>query len=435
MKEWKPLAKRFIFERFDIEPENGRIAFVYTTDAGHSFTHELSYDFPKNVNVQELIPAAFALGMAELAHFWKATLAPEILVKAGALSKDQIAFWENLYTKGLGEFFYVNQIDFRGLIQIASAPKVPEIRPAGGTRAPNRALVPFGGGKDSLVTGEMLKKQEKGFSWFELEPLPFGKKLREISGVTTCVSMGRNVARNFASIMDLVRQGAPNGHVPITATYMFSAAFVAQAEGFSDIVMSLERSADVGNVEYLGQMVNHQYSKSLEFEIMAAEYIRTYINPDLRLFSLLRPLYEIQIAQEFAKHSEYFSSFISCNRGLKTGTWCGECAKCAFMFAALSAFLPPQTVVGIFKKNLFEDTLLLPLYTDMIGLGSMKPFDCVGTFEENLLALFLSGEQYKKVGMSLPAILMQLPIAKGGEHTGLLTERGDHRIPKEYRYE
>jgi hypothetical protein len=180
-------------------------------------------------------------------------------------------------------------------------------------------------------------------------------------------------------------------------------------------------------------MVNHQYSKSFEFEIMAAEYLRAYVAPDLRLFSLVRPLYELQIVREFAKHPEYFPYFISCNKGLKTGTWCGACAKCAFMFAALSAFLPPQILIGIFKRNMLDDTSLLPLYTDMIGRGAMKPFDCVGTFEENLLALYLAGERYTEAGLPLPAILEKLPLAEGKAYEGLLDERGEHRIPADYQ--
>ena len=107
-------------------------------------------------------------------------------------------------------------------------------------------LVPFGGGKDSLVTGELLKRAGKSFSWFELEPLPFATALKEVSGVTGSVTMGRDVGKNFAPVVALVASGAPNGHVPITATYMLSAVFAAKASGYRDVVMSIERSASEG---------------------------------------------------------------------------------------------------------------------------------------------------------------------------------------------
>jgi 7-cyano-7-deazaguanine synthase in queuosine biosynthesis len=432
MKEWKPLAARFYFDSFRINAEKGLVTYVYTTDAGHLFTHELSFGFPKRTDVSSLAPAAFALGMAELAHFWKAILAPEIVIRAGKLSSEQIAFWENLYTKGLGEFFYVNQIDFRNLVHITNDAGAPAISPTE-SALQKRALVPLGGGKDSLVTGELLKKQEKEFSWFELEPLPFAKELRAISRNGEYISVGRNVAKNFAPVIELVKKGAPNGHVPITATYMLSAVLAAKIDGFSDVVMSLEQSAEEGNVEYLGMSVNHQYSKSFEFEKMMHEYVQRHIDPNVRLFSLLRPLYEIEIVQEFVKYPQYFEHFVSCNRGLKSGTWCGACAKCAFMFAALSAFLPSRTVVGIFKKSLFEDESLVPLYEELVGMHTAKPFDCVGTYEENLLALYLSGKRYKESDVPLPPVLARLPIAKGEAYLPLLAARGESIIPPDYQ--
>jgi hypothetical protein len=293
--------------------------------------------------------------------------------------------------------------------------------------------VPFGGGKDSLVTGELLKKQGRAFSWFELEPLPFSTELKELSGTTESVRIGRDVAKNFAPIIELVRAGAPNGHVPITATYMFSAALAAQVYGFSDVVMSLERSASEGNVEYLGETINHQYSKSFEFEKAAAEYVRQYVNPDIRLFSLLRPLYELQIVREFSAYSKYFQHFVSCNRSLKSGGWCGMCAKCAFMFSALSAFLPLEVVTGIFHQNLFETTELIALYEALIGMHEAKPFDCVGTFNENLLALYLSGKQYADRNLSLPPVLAALPIARGERYLSMLDERGESLVPLDYQ--
>ncbi|MGH7175075.1 MAG: hypothetical protein ACREGR_01805 [Minisyncoccia bacterium] len=428
----RALAQTFYFESVELEPAHGYVRYRYTTDVGHVFIHELTFAPVAKAKKEDLMAAAFALGMAELAHYWKAILAPQIIIKAGALDEAQIAFWTNLYEQGLGEFFYVNQLDFLDLIHIESDPKASAISPTPPSAAA-RTLVPFGGGKDSLVTGELLKAQGKDYAWFELEPLPFGKKLREISGVTECISMGRDVIKNFAPIMELVRQGAPNGHVPITATYIMSAALAAELYDFRDIIVSLERSADEGNVEYLGRTINHQYSKTFEFESAAQAYLTRYVDPNLRVFSLLRPLYELQIIREFAKYPEYFPYFISCNRGLKRGTWCGECAKCAFMFAALSAFLPPETAVGIFHKNLFEYEGLLPLYTELIGRGEIKPFDCVGTFDENLLALYLAGKRYATAGLSLPFILKSLPIEKGAAHEALLEERGPSLIPVDYK--
>lgn len=430
---YAPLAEVFYFDSFTVDADSGKILFNYSTDKNHSFVHELVFkNLQRNKNLDT---AVFALGMAELVHYWKAILSPKIVIRAGALSPEQIIFWENLYTKGLGEFFYKNNIDFRNLIHIEVDDRAPEMKMTE-TEKTGKALVPFGGGKDSLVSGEILKEMGKDFSWFELEPLSFSKKLMEVSGNTRSVAVGRDVKKNFDPVRKLVESGSPNGHVPITATYIFSAVLAAEINGFRDILLSLERSAEEGNVQYLGETINHQYSKTFEFEKQAYEYVKTYINPNIRVCSLLRPFYEMQITKKFSELKKYFPYFISCNKGLKNGTWCGECAKCAFMFAGLSAFLPPETVESIWKKNLFKDKNLIPLYKDMVGLGSSKPFDCVGTYHENLLALFLSGEQYKKRGVDLPVVLKELPIQDGEQYRGLLDEKGsEHIIPEEYTYD
>ncbi len=52
----------------------------------------------------------FSLGMVELISYWKIACPPRVVVKAGALSQEQVGWWKNLYFNGLGEFFYVNQI-------------------------------------------------------------------------------------------------------------------------------------------------------------------------------------------------------------------------------------------------------------------------------------------------------------------------------------
>ena len=157
---YTPLAQTFFFDSFGVNTARGEVVFSYSTDAGHHFTHTLSMAFPSDANAEAVAPAVFALGMAELPSYWKAILAPSIVIKAGALDETQIAFWENLYTKGLGEFFYVNQIDFRGLVNIRSDLSAPRL--AVSSRIGASALVPLGGGKDSLVTAELLKKQGNG---------------------------------------------------------------------------------------------------------------------------------------------------------------------------------------------------------------------------------------------------------------------------------
>ncbi len=173
---------------------------------------------------------------------------------------------------------------------------------------------------------------------------------------------------------------------------MCTALFAALLYDFRVVVASNEASANYGNVMYLGSEMNHQWSKSLEFETLLSQYVTNYISQDLSVFSLLRPLTEMDIAKTFSKYPNYFHSFTSCNTNFKIqhnprrGQWCGKCPKCAFVFLILSAFLPKETVIGIFQKNLFADPTLIATYEELLGIAGFKPFECVGTPEESILA-------------------------------------------------
>jgi hypothetical protein len=167
-----------------------------------------------------------------------------------------------------------------------------------------------------------------------------------------------------------------------------------------------------GNVKYLGKTINHQYSKTFDFEKRFKEYFEKYLSKKINYFSLLRPLHEIQIAKIFSKSPEYFNKFLSCNEAYKTnsgkkeitGKWCGKCSKCLFVFTMLYPFVDKEELVKIFNKNLFEDKTLIPLMKDLVIEGREKPFDCVGTKKEVLLSLCLNIKKEKELPVVLKAL-------------------------------
>jgi hypothetical protein len=152
--------------------------------------------------------------------------------------------------------------------------------------------------------------------------------------------------------------------------------------------MSNEKSANEGNVEYLGEQINHQWSKSAEFETAFNAYVDKYINKHLTYFSKLREMTELEIVEEFAKLPQYFESATSCNSNWKISRehqsmkWCGTCPKCTFVFALMAAHLSKDIVVKMFGGNVFDDESTIPLFQQLLGLEGFKPFECVGTPEE-----------------------------------------------------
>lgn len=159
-------------------------------------------------------------------------------------------------------------------------------------------------------------------------------------------------------------------------------------------------------------MINHQYSKSSEFETDFQQYVAAYMS-DTRYFSLLRDLYEIKIAKLFSEMKAYFPVFSSCNNNFKViehnkttaDRWCLRCPKCAFVFSILHPFITTEDTQVIFGRDIYSDKSLLPLFQELLGYSGHKPFECVGTNEEVVFAMYLSTERYKDEGLSLPFIL------------------------------
>jgi UDP-N-acetylmuramoylalanine--D-glutamate ligase len=233
-----------------------------------------------------------------------------------------------------------------------------------------------------------------------------------------------------------------DGHIPISAIYAFSGILCAVLYKYSYFAVANEYSSNFGNIKYKGRLINHQWSKSSEFENLFSDYIYNFISPSVKYFSLLRPFYEIRIAELFSNYKKYFPYFSSCNKNFKLvkndqkgaskGLWCGQCPKCVFVFTLLSAFLTKKELLGIFKKNLYQDENLLSLFKDILGIGKMKPFDCVGTFEESKTA-FISGAQKFKDDFIVKNLLPKIKIEKEAAEK-LLKAQSAQNIPSQFKF-
>jgi hypothetical protein len=216
-------------------------------------------------------------------------------------------------------------------------------------------------------------------------------------------------------LLELNRKGFLNGHTPFSAYLAFLSLLVSSASGCRYIAFSNERSSNEGNTSYLGKTINHQWSKSFEFEEKFRRYSKKYLDNKAEYFSLLRPLYEIQIAGLFSRFPEKLDSFLSCNEAFKTdsgrkepsGKWCCKCSKCLFAFSILYPFVNEKKLVVAFGENLFKNIELLPLAKELMGERGIKPLECVGTYRESLIAFFLSWKKARISG-KVPVLLKSL---------------------------
>lgn len=390
-KQLRDKHPEFIYQGFEITKvgQGLKIFFDFEISPNLKFKPEIFFpSVPQGLNKNILNNLVFNLGMVELISYWKATCSPQIIIKAGDLNEDQIAFWKNLLIKGLGEFFYTNKIDFtqNGLVNFEVRSHMLSGKPFDGTLK-DRDLILVGGGKDSAVTLDSISKSGKEFNCLLLNPTDAAIKIAKIGGCENPIIIKRTMD---PKLLDLNKQGYLNGHTPFSAYLAFLAALSGVIYDYKNIVVSNEASSSEGNLEYHGQIINHQYSKSLEFEQNFRDYCKKYLSSQTDYHSFLRKLNELEITRQFAKLEKYHRVFRSCNKGSKQGIWCGQCSKCLFSYLILYPFLGGKLKI-IFGRDLLDDESLAPLMEQLLQLpGKFKPFECVGTKEEIQYALLLS---------------------------------------------
>ena len=352
----------------------------------------LSCDVPAQV----LDRMVFDIGMIELISYWKCACPPTVKVLCGALTDEQIAFWRKLYWNGLGEFFYTNGIaeSQECFLQVESEKwKVESVSAAANLSTfhsplSTSYLVPIGGGKDSVVTLELLRRAGKTIRPLIMNPRGATRECARVAGfpLEEVLVIRRKID---PTLLELNAKGYLNGHTPFSAMLAFYTRLASVLSGIPNVALSNESSANESTV--LGTSVNHQYSKSLEFE----DDFRAY-SPSFNYFSFLRPLSELQIAMLFSRFTAYHDVFRSCNVGSKEDIWCGHCAKCLFAYIILSPFIEPARLNEIFGKSMLDDTSLDLEFRQLLGLAETKPFECVGTVSEVRQALQMAVERWYK---------------------------------------
>lgn len=398
---------QFCYESFSYEKveEDLRITFSFTAN---EITFNPTIVVPNrkfytwdNISSEGMDLLVFNIGMIELISYWKSVCSPNLIIKPFSLTKEQIDFWKKLYYNGLSEFFYINgiSVDSASFMDIECDSDRPMVKTKFSTD--DSFIVPIGGGKDSVVTLELLRNAQKDIIPMIINP----------RGATLeCAKKADFERLDFIEVrrridpklLELNSNGYLNGHTPFSAMLAFHSLLLSAATGRKHIALSNESSANESTVP--GTNVNHQYSKSLEFENDFRRYVSTYISEDFNYFSFLRPLTELQIAMLFAGNLQYFDVFKSCNVGSKQDIWCGNCPKCLFAYIILSPFINPEVLNRIFGKSMLNDISLKNYFDELVGVSPVKPFECVGTIEEVNVALSMTIKRFYSES-NLPALL------------------------------
>lgn len=424
---------RFLSREID---DRGRVTLRYALDREIELVEEL--DLP----VGEPLSAAAREGvdgLLSLLHwvagvsYYKTAAPPKVACLTQAPPPATAALLNALYSEGLGEFAYTNNLAAVPRPDFPIGPST-ERSPLIDRHAPPRVLVPVGGGKDSAVAIEAVRMSGCELELFSVGDAPPIARTAGVAGLPRLIC----TRRLDPQLGVLNEGGALNGHVPITAIVSCVAMLTAALNGFSSVAMANERSASHGNVTWDGIEVNHQFSKSLHAERLMRQAV-IEAAPGLELFSVLRPASELAIARAFARMTQYHEAFTSCNTifrldpALRGTSWCCDCPKCRFVFLVLAPFSEPAHLSEIFGRDLLDDETQFDGFALLTATGGHKPFECVGEEQESLAAIRMLSKQPRwsehRVVRRLVAEVLPLFSSDAGDPGQVLALSNEHDVP------
>ncbi|WP_321392293.1 hypothetical protein [Emcibacter sp.] len=294
-------------------------------------------------------------------------------------------FFEDYLQGSLGEYRFLNGLNPSQRTWVAgNSTQVKGTLPH--VKMEDTVLVLNGGGKDTVVMTELVAGLGLPQAWLTNDRNKVRENVINRSGRPESYHVNFDIQYGFRG------RYSARGPIPYGALPMIQALILSYMRGFRYQVVGNEYSANFGNIRFQGMDINHQYRKTYEFEVKFSRHIQENISEQFHLFSLLRPLYELRIARIFSGFPKYFDVFVSCNREIKNARWCGECAKCAFIYLCLFPFVKREDLVGIFGSDLILNPDIRK-HIVVLASGGVKPWECVGVSEECQLALALALEK------------------------------------------
>jgi hypothetical protein len=355
--------------------------------------------------------------------------APTRLVVTQPVSAALLEVCRQTYDQGLRELAVTNGLELPLATEIeAEVTGGSESRPLPLLTC-GRPLVPVGGGKDSAAVLGLLP----GAAGISVSATAVQRKLAAAAGVELL-----EVDRVIDPELFRLTPSGFNGHIPITAINSAVSSLVAHLFGYDCVVMGNERSASEPTRIVGGVAVNHQYSKSFEYETALHDALApTGVN----YFSLLRQLSELSIAGLVSRDPRLRGSFLSCNRAFvrardpeQPQAWCLECPKCLFTFLCFAPYLTLEEADEVFGGNPLRDVARLEAFRDL-WRPDAKPFDCVGERMESAAAMTWLGRRPGWSGLPVVRALAEDAQATatgfGADVASVLAVGGPHLIPPE----
>jgi len=388
--------ERFTYTEFRVASDRRTVEFEFRLEHDtQTYTLVETMAFPrdlKDTNTQRrsLRALHLALGIS----YYKTFLPPHI-IHPYAMDEQEAAFWNDIWRNGLGEFLYNNKLEL-SLLATFSAQDGLRFAHEDSHEDYSGALLGIGGGKDSIVAGELLRDLNiplTGFVMATGEQLGQAGNVAETMGIEL-LAVQRRLDTQLLKLQEL--PGAYIGHVPISLIFGLIGASLAISNNSSYVIVANEASASIPRITWEGRAINHQWSKSFGFEKSLQAFIQHVISPDITYFSAIRPLSSIGVAKSFSKYPQYFEVFTSDNFVFRIdparrppGRWSLESPKSLSSYILLAPWISNEEVHRIFAMDLFGDESLARPFLELTGVEGEPPLDCVGTVDELVLSMNL----------------------------------------------
>ena len=320
----------------------------------------------------------------------------DISIIAENLSDSALELFINIYQGVFAQHWYENNItEYTAPEIIYPGVSLGSSNPAYLATDNSTVLAGCGGGKDSIVALKMLEKADISFASMQYSHSVYGKADFQHNLISEVLEYVSPVRKHKISIYDdfidypflgLYFSKNSGITVPETPVSIFECLPVMLNEGYKYLSLAHEKSANTGNFfwEKLGKEVNHQWGKSHEAEKLLNDFIQNNVLSNFSYFSILQPIYDFRIFKNLTQYPEVLPKIHSCNI---QKPWCKKCPKCAYVWLGLMAVFEPKSVNIVFKKNLFDDEDLIPIFRQMLGLANHTPFECIGEIDESRLAI------------------------------------------------
>ena len=412
----------FTFLDYNFDKNSLRAQFNYRGgDAENplNFTEIVNFSARAPIDFQKISPtldrALFLLFILIGTSYYKAFPTKKVSLST-PITPQQASFFNTVYQEGLSQFAYENHYKRENLAHFEGVTsKEPEKLPP--LNSDNSyPLVLQSGGKDSLLTAELLNQSHTTWTALYISSTNSHPKILDTTGAESLQIVQRKIDRD--NLQAATNLGAKNGHVPVTYINIAIALVQAILNGQTSIITSIghegaEPHTIIKSESEPDLLVNHQWSKTLEAEQNLQEYLKYYIAPNFRVSSIIRQYSELKIAELFAKNcwNKYGDKFSSCNQANYQQSadnsklhWCGNCAKCANSYLLFAPFVKRESLDKLFNnQSLFENQDLVTDFKGLLGVDDqIKPFECVGEVAELRSAYHLKRQEYPNLPFSVP---------------------------------